>query len=476
MSSGAEPEAPPVPAGWKAYWDGTHKRHYFHNESTNETTWETPQVDTKAPPAQGGGPAQYAPQERAREQPRQQQRQDRQYHQGHDQAEEQPGYGARDPRGYNDPRDGGRGGHYQDHEPAQRRRPYQQQQQQDNHQRGDRHRRDDGMDRPHHRGGHYDGGQPPGAVSRQSSYTNGASRGGDQGGDRSNAPPSDLGRKLYLSSLSWQTSRDDLIKEFGTVGPVEDAIVVYHRDQPTKSRGFGFVTMANKDDAYECMAKYDRREFKGRVINVEVSTQHSQYGSQADRSGRGRPGSNSYDNRAPPRDNRPPSPHDNRFDRGPPPGRGSQNLGGPELYKMVNECTIFVGQLNFRTNSMTLGKTFEALKIGPVVSAKVVYFPNEPGKSRGYGFVEFRDGASVQKAIDLMDGKDLDGRTVIVKPRSEGSGRPPTMYRRNNSGSFPNGVGSFHSSGPPPNRNGVGGGAPPARGNDRSRSPQPRRE
>jgi RNA recognition motif-containing protein len=143
---------------------------------------------------------------------------------------------------------------------------------------------------------------------------------------------------------------------------------------------------------------------------------------------------------------------------------------------MVNECTIFVGQLNFRTNSMTLGKTFEALKIGPVVSAKVVYFPNEPGKSRGYGFVEFRDGASVQKAIDLMDGKDLDGRTVIVKPRSEGSGRPPTMYRRNNSGSFPNGVGSFHSSGPPPNRNGVGGGAPPARGNDRSRSPQPRRE
>ena len=93
MSSGAEPEAPPVPAGWKAYWDGTHKRHYFHNESTNETTWETPQVDTKAPPAQGGGPAQYAPQERAREQPRQQQRQDRQYHQGHDQAEVSQGTG-----------------------------------------------------------------------------------------------------------------------------------------------------------------------------------------------------------------------------------------------------------------------------------------------------------------------------------------------------------------------------------------------
>ena len=36
------------------------------------------------------------------------------------------------------------------------------------------------------------------------------------------------------------------------------------------------------------------------------------------------------------------------------------------------------------------------------------------GRSRGFGFVTFKDEKSMKDAIDEMNGKELDGRTITV--------------------------------------------------------------
>jgi len=62
-----------------------------------------------------------------------------------------------------------------------------------------------------------------------------------------------------------------------------------------------------------------------------------------------------------------------------------------------------------------------------VTEAKVIT-DRETGRSRGFGFVTFDDGEAGQKAMEEMDGVDLDGRTIRVseaherRPRGGGGG------------------------------------------------------
>ena len=54
--------------------------------------------------------------------------------------------------------------------------------------------------------------------------------------------------KLYIGNLSWGTTTEDLKSHFEQFGAVSDAIVITDR-QSGRSRGFGFVTMDNDEEA-----------------------------------------------------------------------------------------------------------------------------------------------------------------------------------------------------------------------------------
>jgi RNA recognition motif-containing protein len=85
---------------------------------------------------------------------------------------------------------------------------------------------------------------------------------------------------------------------------------------------------------------------------------------------------------------------------------------------------LFIGGLAFATTEDSLKEFFE--QVGEVASAKVVT-DRDTGRSRGFGFVEFVDEANNQKAIDALDGKELDGRGIkvsIAQPKPEGGRRP----------------------------------------------------
>ena len=84
---------------------------------------------------------------------------------------------------------------------------------------------------------------------------------------------------------------------------------------------------------------------------------------------------------------------------------------------------IYVGNLSFSTQEDALRAEFEAY--GQVTSAKVIT-DRETGRSRGFGFVEMDDDEAARAAIEALNGKDLDGRTLTVneaRPRESGGGR-----------------------------------------------------
>ena len=73
--------------------------------------------------------------------------------------------------------------------------------------------------------------------------------------------------KLYVGNLSFQTSSEDLRDLFSQAGTVESASVVEDRDTG-RSRGFGFVEMATREEGEAAIQQFNGKEFGGRNLNV----------------------------------------------------------------------------------------------------------------------------------------------------------------------------------------------------------------
>ena len=77
-----------------------------------------------------------------------------------------------------------------------------------------------------------------------------------------------MAKKLFVGSLAWATDDAALRAFFGQFGTVTKAEVVYERDNPKRSRGFGFVEFEDDDEADAAIAKGDGAELDGRNITV----------------------------------------------------------------------------------------------------------------------------------------------------------------------------------------------------------------
>jgi RNA recognition motif-containing protein len=78
--------------------------------------------------------------------------------------------------------------------------------------------------------------------------------------------------KLFVGGLSWNTDDGLLREKFEEIGEVSDAIVM--RDRETgRSRGFGFVTYCNGQDAETAISTLDGTEFDGRNIKVDRASE-----------------------------------------------------------------------------------------------------------------------------------------------------------------------------------------------------------
>lgn len=73
--------------------------------------------------------------------------------------------------------------------------------------------------------------------------------------------------KLYVGNLSFSTSSDELKDLFAQAGTVESASVVEDRDTG-RSRGFGFVEMASKEEGEKAIEQFNGTEMNGRSLTV----------------------------------------------------------------------------------------------------------------------------------------------------------------------------------------------------------------
>jgi len=89
---------------------------------------------------------------------------------------------------------------------------------------------------------------------------------------------------------------------------------------------------------------------------------------------------------------------------------------------------LYVGGLSYDTTEETLKEFFS--QAGTVESATIIT-DKMSGRSKGFGFVEMSNEDEARKAIETLNGKELDGRTITVaearpqefRPRSGGFNR-----------------------------------------------------
>ena len=72
---------------------------------------------------------------------------------------------------------------------------------------------------------------------------------------------------------------------------------------------------------------------------------------------------------------------------------------------------LYVGNLSYNMTEDTLKDTFSAA--GSVDSA-IIIKDKMSGRSKGFGFVEMSTDEEAQKAIEMFNGKELDGRALTV--------------------------------------------------------------
>jgi len=77
---------------------------------------------------------------------------------------------------------------------------------------------------------------------------------------------------------------------------------------------------------------------------------------------------------------------------------------------------LFVGGLNFATDNDGLRRAFETF--GELEDVAVIS-DRDTGRSRGFGFVTFREAADAKRAMAEMDNREIDGRTVRVNEAAE---------------------------------------------------------
>jgi len=88
---------------------------------------------------------------------------------------------------------------------------------------------------------------------------------------------------------------------------------------------------------------------------------------------------------------------------------------------------LYVGGISYNTDNEGLKAAFA--QAGNVVSATII-MDRMSGRSKGFGFVEMSTEEEAKAAIELWNGKELDGRTLTVS-----EARPPRTDRGSNGGS-----------------------------------------
>lgn len=167
------------------------------------------------------------------------------------------------------------------------------------------------------------------------------------------APP---GHSLYVGNLSPSISEEILMQLFSRFGDPSNVRIM--KDSYTKkSREFGFVTFLQKEEAVRAQKEMNNTVHFGRELRVYIKK---------------------------------------------------------NLKTLPKDANVVLRNLNKRISSREL--TDHCASFGQIISCYVkTQVVNNVSESCGYGYVQYNDAASAQKCIEEMNGKEINGQTVVAE-------------------------------------------------------------
>jgi nucleolar protein 4 len=191
----------------------------------------------------------------------------------------------------------------------------------------------------------------------------------------------DARKQLFVRSLAQTVTSEDLTEYFSENFPIKHALVVL--DKETKeSKGYGFVTFADAEDAVRAKEELDKTELRGKRMKIELAESR------------------------------------NREGEGDVPGAAPKITAGEkrkaerEQQRLENQAPkLIVRNLPWSIKTPDqLTKLF--LSYGKV---HFVTLPKTPsGELKGFGFVALRGKKNAEKAMEKLNGKEIDGRPIAV--------------------------------------------------------------
>jgi nucleolar protein 4 len=190
-------------------------------------------------------------------------------------------------------------------------------------------------------------------------------------GPSSKKPRVEERRSIFVRSLPAEATNESLTEFFSEYFPVKHATVI--TDQKTKeSRGYGFVTFTDAEDASQAKLALDKKLWNGKNIRVDIAEPRQ----------RKNPGEKAA----------------------PIPGKPATK---DELQKLPK---LIVRNLPWSIKtSEQLSHLFRSF--GKV---KFADLPQSKGKLKGFGFVTLRGKKNAEKALESLNGKEVDGRTIAI--------------------------------------------------------------
>jgi RNA recognition motif-containing protein len=95
-----------------------------------------------------------------------------------------------------------------------------------------------------------------------------------------------MGKKLYVGNLSFETGNSELEKLFEPFGTVQSAQIIVDRDSG-RSKGFGFVEMGSDQEAQAAIAGLSGKQVDGRSLTVNEAKPREDRGGRGGSGGRG---------------------------------------------------------------------------------------------------------------------------------------------------------------------------------------------